>query len=75
MSDRVKTLEKYREMEAGALLKEEADLRNAVWKLKIQKGTGQIVDPQKLATAKRDLARLLTVRREREAAAAADARS
>jgi ribosomal protein L29 len=75
MSDRIKTLEKYREMEAGALLKEEGELRSAIWKLKIQKGTGQIVDPQKLAIAKRDLARLMTVRRERETADAVDARS
>jgi large subunit ribosomal protein L29 len=75
MSQRTKTLKKYRDMEAGALSKEEADLRNAVWKLKLQKGTGQIADPHKLEGAKRDLARVMTVQREREAAPAVGKRS
>jgi large subunit ribosomal protein L29 len=75
MSKRTKTLKKYRDMEAATLVKEEADLRNAVWKLKLQKGTGQIADPHKLASAKRDLARVLTLQREREAAPAAGKRS
>jgi large subunit ribosomal protein L29 len=75
MSKRTKTLKKYRDMEVEALAKEEADLRNAVWKLKLQKGTGQIADPHKLETAKRDLARVLTVQGEREAAPAAGKRS
>ena len=65
MSQSKKTLIKYRDMEPGALDKEEAELRTAIWKMKLQKGTGQITDPLKLAGTKRDLARLLTVRRER----------
>lgn len=69
MSNRTKVLTKYRELELEGLDKEENDLRNAIWKLKLQKGTGQIVDTHKLVAAKRDLARLLTVRREREAEA------
>lgn len=69
MSQRVKTLSKYREMEPAALEKEEAELRTAIWKTKLQKGTGQITDPLRLALIKRDLARLLTVRRQREASA------
>jgi ribosomal protein L29 len=75
MSNRTKTLTKYRELEVEGLDKEEQDLRNAIWKLKLQKGTGQIVDTHKLEAAKRDLARLMTVRREREAAAGARGRS
>ena len=67
MSQRVKTLNKYRDMEPPALEKEEAELRTAIWKTKLQKGTGQISDPLRLGVMKRDLARLLTVRREREA--------
>ena len=70
MSQRVKTLSKYRDMEPGALEKEEAELRTAIWKTKLQKGTGQITDPLRLAVIKRDLARLLTVRRQREKGAA-----
>jgi ribosomal protein L29 len=75
MSQRTKTLIKYRDMEPEALVKEEAELRTAVWKMKVQKGTGQITDPLRLAVTKRDLARLLTVRRERDAATAAAKRS
>jgi large subunit ribosomal protein L29 len=66
MSQQTKTLSKYREMEPEALAKEEAELRTAIWKMKLQKGTGQITDPLKLAVTKKDLARLLTVRRERD---------
>jgi ribosomal protein L29 len=67
MSQRGKTLIKYRGMEPEVLAKEEAELRTAIWKMKVQKGTGQITDPLRLAVIKRDLARLLTVFREREA--------
>ena len=69
MSQRTKTLKKLREMEPDLLLREEAELRTAIWKIKVQKGTGQITDPLRLAESKRDLARLLTVRRERAEAA------
>jgi ribosomal protein L29 len=71
MSQRGKTLVKYRGMEPEVLAKEEAELRTAIWKMKLQKGTGQITDPLRLAVIKRDLARLLTVRRERETVSAA----
>lgn len=67
MSQRGKTLIKYRGMEPEVLAREEAELRTAIWKMKLQKGTGQITDPLRLAVIKRDLARLLTVCREREA--------
>jgi len=75
MSQRRKTLVKYRGMEPEVLVKEEAELRTAVWKMKLQKGTGQITDPLRLAVIKRDLARLLTVSRERETAESAGKRS
>ena len=66
MSQRTKTLMKYREMEPEVLAKEETELRTAIWKTKLQKGTGQITDPLGLAAAKKDLARLLTVRCEKD---------
>ena len=75
MSQRTKTLVKYRDMEPEVLAKEEAELRTAIWKIKLQKGTGQITDPLRLAVTKRDLARLLTVRRERASATADGERS
>ena len=75
MSQRTKTLIKYRDMTPELLATEEAELRTAIWKTKLQKGTGQITDPLRLAVTKRDLARLLTVRRERETATSAGKRS
>ena len=75
MSQSTKTLIKYRGMEPEALEKEEAELRTAIWKMKLQKGTGQITDPLRLAVVKRDLARVLTVRRERRAEATAGTRA
>lgn len=75
MSQRGKTLIKYRGLEPEGLAKEEAELRTAIWKMKLQKGTGQITDPLRLAVIKRDLARLLTVCREREAVTSTDKRS
>jgi ribosomal protein L29 len=75
MSQRTKTLVKYREMEPEVMAKEEAELRTSIWKTKLQKGTGQITDPLGLTAAKRDLARLLTVRTERASAETAGKRS
>ena len=75
MSQRGKTLMKYRDMEPERLVKEEAELRTAIWKMKLQKGTGQITDSLKLGGIKRDLARLMTVSRERRAEADAGKRS
>ena len=75
MSHRTKSLKKFRDMEPEALVREEADLRTAIWKMKVQKGTGQVTDALKLGITKRELARLLTVRRERETAGKSAARS
>jgi ribosomal protein L29 len=75
MSQRTKTLTKYRDMEPELLVKEEAELRTSIWKMKLQMGTGQITDPLKLALIKKDLARLLTLRRERSADSTAGKRS
>ena len=75
MSQSTKTLIKFREMEPAALAKEEAELRTAIWKMKLQKGTGQITDSLKLGVIKRDLARLMTVSRERRAETPAGKRS
>jgi large subunit ribosomal protein L29 len=75
MSQRTKTLKKLRDMEPDALTREEAELRTAIWKMKVQQGTGQVTDSLKLEGTKRDLARLMTVRREREVAKTAAERS
>ena len=59
---------KLRNMSPAELDKEEVQLRQGIWKLRLQMTTGQLQDPQKVARARRDLARVLTIRRERERA-------
>ena len=62
-------MEKLRNMTPVELEKEEQDLRQAIWKLRLQMSTGQAADAHGARQAKRDLARVLTVRREKELAA------
>ena len=56
---------KLRSMDDSDLLKEERQLREEIWKLRLQLTTGQLQDPQKVRRVRKDLARVLTVRRER----------
>jgi len=57
-----------RQMDPAQLDKEEEALRSQLWKLRLNRTTGQLQDPQKVKIARRDLARVLTVKRERELA-------
>ena len=59
---------KLRNMSTAELNKEEEQLRQGIWKLRLQMTTGQLQDPGKVARARRDLARVLTIKRERERA-------
>jgi len=59
---------KLRNMSPAELDKEEEQMRQGIWKLRLQITTGQLQDPQKVARARRDLARVLTIKRERERA-------
>jgi large subunit ribosomal protein L29 len=45
------------------LLEKEKELREASWKLRLQKSTGQLEDPSRLKFVRRDLARVQTYRR------------
>jgi len=65
-----KTAAKLRNMTPEALDKEELGLRGEVWKLRLQLTTGQLQDPQKVRRVRRDLARVLTLKRELELQAA-----
>jgi large subunit ribosomal protein L29 len=56
-------------MSSAELDKEEEQLRQGVWKLRLQMTTGQLQDPSKVTRARRDLARVLTIKRERARAA------
>lgn len=59
---------KLREKSVDELDKEEQGLRGEIWKLRIQKTTGQLQDHHRVRQVRRDLARVLTVKRERLAA-------
>jgi len=45
----------------------EIDLRKELFNLRFQKATGQIQNPLRLRMARRELARVITVRKQKEA--------
>lgn len=57
---------KLRDRGSDELVREASGLRNEIWKLKVQRTTGQVEDHEAVRRAKRSLARVLTVIRERE---------
>ena len=65
-----KAMTKLRGMTPDELTTEENELREEIWKLRLQLTTGQLQDPQKVRRARRELARVLTIRRESELAQA-----
>jgi large subunit ribosomal protein L29 len=60
---------KMRGMTLVELTKEEGELREEIWKLRLQQSTGQLQDTRKIRRKRHDLARVLTVRRELSSAA------
>lgn len=60
----VHLLKKLRNMSSEELEREAAELRQKVWAQQIQQVTGQLQDPHKVKAAKRDLARVLTVKKQ-----------
>ena len=60
---------KLRGMTPAEMGQEESDLREEIWKLRLQVTTGQLQDPNKVREVRRDLARVLTIRRQIEIAA------
>ncbi|ANM28595.1 hypothetical protein ABI59_01630 [Acidobacteria bacterium Mor1] len=62
-------LAKLRELGAEELAKEELTLREEIWKLRLQASTGQLMGPQRVRAARKELARVLTVAREKQIAA------
>lgn len=47
----------------GDLLGKEKELKEAAWKLRLQKSTGQLENPSRLRTVRRDIARVKTYQR------------
>jgi large subunit ribosomal protein L29 len=60
------TAKELRDMENGELAKQLAELRQEVFGLRFSNATGELDNTAALGRAKRDLARALTVARERE---------
>ena len=65
---------KLRNMSPGELEIEEREIRGSIWKLQLQRSTGQVQDPNKVRGLRKDLARVLTVRRAQELAPAGSER-
>jgi len=61
-------ISKLREMSIDELGKEERNLRLEVWKLRVQQGTGQLSNFRKVRKTRKDLARVITILKERELA-------
>jgi large subunit ribosomal protein L29 len=59
------TLSQQGSQELGEKLKQ---LKESVWKLRLQKATGQLEDPSRLRTVRRDIARIKTYQRALELA-------
>jgi large subunit ribosomal protein L29 len=63
--------EKVREMSADDLLGEEKKLQEQLFKLRLQKSLGQLDNALKIRETRRDIARLKTILKEKQAAASA----
>lgn len=59
-----------RELPTEEIEREVAELRRALFNLRFQKETEQVERPSELRRAKREIARLLSIRRERQIAEA-----
>lgn len=51
---------------AGELAEKEKQLKEAAWKLRLQKATGQLENPSRLSILRRDIARVKTYQRALE---------
>ena len=67
-------LSKLRGMSPQELGEEERALREEIWKLRLQRSTGQLQDVHKVRRQRRALAQVLTIRREKQLATAGGVR-
>lgn len=58
--------DKIRELKAQELDKKLADYRKELFNLRFQHATGQLENTQRLSKVKKNIARVLTIRREKE---------
>jgi len=59
--------QEFRDFSVEELKARESELAEKLFALRLQKVTGQLENPAKIREAKRDLARVLTVMREKRA--------
>ena len=62
-------VEEIRKMSSDELNKELASLKEELFKLRFQHATNQLENPAQIANVKRDIARVMTIKREMELAA------
>ena len=58
--------DKIREMTGEELVNKERELREQLFKLRLQKATGQLDNGARLGEVRRDIARVATIRREKQ---------
>lgn len=58
---------KFRDLSDDELAREIDGLRKALFNLRVQQAIGQLEKPHQLSATRRDLARALTIRQERQA--------
>ena len=66
MAEKAERIEKYRNMTPGELEIQERELGEQIFRLRFQLSTGQTEGLKKLREAKKDFARVKTLRREAE---------
>lgn len=60
----------FRELSNEALANKEKELKSELFNLRFQSATGQLNNPQRINECRKDIARIKTIIREREIAAA-----
>ena len=63
-------VEDIRKMSTDELSKELTSLKEELFKLRFQHATNQLENPAQLAQVKKDIAKVMTIKREKELAAA-----
>ena len=66
MAEKAEKIEKYRNMNPNELVIQERELGEQIFRLRFQLSTGQTEGLKKLREAKKDFARVKTLRREAE---------
>jgi len=58
----------FRDLGVEELAAKEAEFRKELFNLRFQKATGEIVNPRRISAVKKEIARVLTVAREKAGA-------